>query len=556
MTDKLLRSRWLGVVPFSEAYMLQKALHMFAKDDYLLLMHHPHVFTLGTRGVMEHILVDPSSLGAEVHKTDRGGEVTYHGPGQLVGYPIFWLPPSAGIGRKYVYQLEELIIRTLADLGIYNSGRLPEHPGVWIDPTGVLPRKICSIGVKIHRPRVGGSHMVKTMHGFALNVSTDLSWFKKIVPCGVKGLSVTSLLQEGIDVSSSDVVDILLKNAIAVWSYSAVERQDVAWGKKQHSVLNKKTSTKPLDIPSKVSVERKPPWLRSKVVIGEEYLSLKRSIKGLRLPTVCEEAGCPNIYECWAAGNATFMINGDRCSRNCKFCLVDTRHPLPLDAEEPSRVARAVEAMGVSWVVITAPARDDLEDGGGVGFVRTIEELRSYSSYKGINIGIEVLVPDFKGRLQTVKHICDASPDVFNHNVETCARLQKTVRSNSSYARSLCVLSYAKESGLLTKSGIMIGLGESEEEILATMSDIRGVGVDIITIGQYLRPSVRHLRVERWWRPEEFEYFRQVGKEMGFMYVHSGPLVRSSYHAGEIGNSISARSVGKSLPVRNLQTAH
>ena len=248
------------------------------------------------------------------------------------------------------------------------------------------------------------------------------------------------------------------------------------------------------------------------------------------LPTVCESAGCPNLYECWGAGTATFMINGDRCTRNCGFCLVDTQKPLPPDIGEPERLAKAVKTMGLKYVVITAVARDDLADGGAGGFVESIREVRDTCP----GVGVEVLIPDFKGRPDLLDLVFQEKPDVLNHNIETILRLQREVRPQAGYARSLAVLARAKMAGLRTKSSIMVGLGETMDEVKEALADLAGVGTDIVTIGQYLRPSADHLPVSRWWLPEEFQELSQMAEELNITHIEAGPLVRSSYMAGNV----------------------
>jgi lipoic acid synthetase len=261
--------------------------------------------------------------------------------------------------------------------------------------------------------------------------------------------------------------------------------------------------------------------------MGDDFLALRRTMRDLDLVTVCEEAGCPNIFECWADGTATFMINGERCTRACGFCLVDTRHPLPVDPDEPERVASAVKRLGLRHAVVTAVARDDLTDGGAGGFVATMEAIRRRCP----QTAVEILVPDCKGAERSIAALIGAAPDIFNHNLETVARLQRAVRPSAGYARSLSVLARAKDGGLTVKSGLILGMGETEDEVVGALADLRGVGVDIVTIGQYLRPSAAHLPVARWWAPEEFDRLREIGEAMGFAHVQSSPLTRSSYHA-------------------------
>ncbi|MGC8465790.1 MAG: lipoyl synthase, partial [Acidimicrobiales bacterium] len=280
--------------------------------------------------------------------------------------------------------------------------------------------------------------------------------------------------------------------------------------------------------------DRKPEWMKRKVAMGEEYRSLKGLLRRFSLTTVCEEAGCPNIFECWADGTATFMINGERCTRACGFCLVDTSKPLPIDQDEARRVAEAVTEMGLRFAVITAVARDDLLDGGASGFVRTMEAIRSLDP----SVGIEVLIPDCKGDVDALESIFSARPDVLNHNIETPLRLQKAVRPSASYARSLSVLARAKGAGLVTKSGIIVGLGEEIDEVFETMADLRAVGVEILTVGQYLRPTSRHAPVMRYYQPEEFERIKDFGSSLGFRHVEAGPMARSSYHARQGSESV------------------
>jgi lipoic acid synthetase len=279
--------------------------------------------------------------------------------------------------------------------------------------------------------------------------------------------------------------------------------------------------------------ERKPEWLRSTFRTDPGYLRLKHTMRDLGLVTVCEEAGCPNIFECWSDGTATFMINGERCTRACGFCLVDTRHPLPLDASEPERVAAAVEQMGLGFAVITAVARDDLADGGASGFAETIAAIRRRTP----DVQVEVLIPDCKGDEASLDVIFDARPDVLNHNMETVPRLQRAVRPSAGYARSLAVLARAKQAGLTTKSGLIVGMGETDDEVLSTLADLRAIGIDIVTIGQYLRPTTHHLPVARWVEPAVFASYKQAGEAMGIPHVESSPLTRSSYHARQAAGS-------------------
>jgi lipoic acid synthetase len=549
-----LRIRWLGRVPYREAWALQRGMHASSPDDHLLLLEHPHVYTLGRRADMGHVLVPPADVGAELVRTDRGGDVTYHGPGQLVGYPIVSLPAKRGGDKHgmadtvaYVRSVEQLLIDALRDLGLPNVGRLREYPGVWVDPDGANPRKIAAIGVRLTRGR--------SMHGFALNVAPDMRYWGYIVPCGIPDKQVTSLAYEGIDVEMRSVVDVVAARAEALWGKGAgADRQDVVW---RHSPGDLSAfsrgegpgETVPVRLRGRLTqagvseglqiATRKPPWLRSTFRTAPGYLRLKHTMRDLGLVTVCEEAGCPNIFECWADGTATFMINGERCTRACGFCLVDTRHPEPLDATEPERVAEAVERMGLGFAVVTAVARDDLDDGGAGAFAETIRAIRRRTP----GVQVEVLVPDCKGDEASLAAIVEARPDVFNHNVETVPRLQRAVRPSAGYARSLAVLARAKEAGLVTKSGLIVGMGESDDEVEATLADLRAVGIDIVTIGQYLRPTTHHLPVARWVEPETFDRYRLVGQALGIPHVESSPLTRSSYHARQAAGAAAGGGV-------------
>ena len=276
---------------------------------------------------------------------------------------------------------------------------------------------------------------------------------------------------------------------------------------------------------------RKPSWLKVKAPGGPNYIVLKHMMRDLKLHTVCEEAHCPNIGECWEHKAATFMILGDVCTRNCAYCAVAHGTPGPLDAGEPRRLADAVAQMGLRHVVITSVDRDDLPNGGAEIFAACIAEIRMRLP----QTSIEVLIPDFKGNAIALQLVVDAKPDILNHNLETIARLYRIARPGGRYPRALELLARAKEMNpeLLTKSGIIAGLGEDWDELLGAMRDLRAVRVDILTIGQYLRPSDQHLPIARWYTPDEFAELKRYGMSLGFRHVESGPLVRSSYHAWE-----------------------
>ncbi|WP_347942414.1 lipoyl synthase [Peribacillus simplex] len=277
---------------------------------------------------------------------------------------------------------------------------------------------------------------------------------------------------------------------------------------------------------------RKPEWLKIKLNTNEQYTGLKKMMREKKLHTVCEEARCPNIHECWAVRKtATFMILGSVCTRACRFCAVQTGLPSELDWEEPERVAESVKQMNLKHVVITAVARDDLKDGGAKVFAETVKAVRRQNPF----CSIEVLPSDLNGEYDSLKTLMDTRPDILNHNIETVKRLSKKVRARATYERSLEFLRRAKQmnSTIPTKSSIMIGLGETKEEIMETMDDLRTNDVDIMTIGQYLQPTKRHLKVEKYWSPEEFEELKNIAMSKGFSHCEAGPLVRSSYHADE-----------------------
>lgn len=285
---------------------------------------------------------------------------------------------------------------------------------------------------------------------------------------------------------------------------------------------------------------RKPDWLKIKLNTNDSYTGLKKMMRENKLHTVCEEAKCPNIHECWAERKtATFMILGDVCTRACRFCAVKTGLPTELDLQEPERVAESVEAMGLKHVVITAVARDDLKDGGAKVFAETVRAIRRRSPF----CSIEVLPSDMMGKIENLKTLMDARPNILNHNIETVKRLTPRVRARATYERTLQFLQRAKEMhpDIPTKSSLMIGLGETKEEIIETMDDLRAHDVDILTIGQYLQPTKKHIKLVKYWSPEEFAELKEIAMQKGFSHCESGPMVRSSYHADEQVNAAQTR---------------
>ena len=588
MPDRVLRLRWLGSrVAYRDAHALQRGLWSAGPqaDDWLLLLEHPHVYTAGIRASAANMLVDPASVGAELLWVDRGGDITYHGPGQLVGYPVLSVPSGPGATPGYIHELEQVIIEVLDRVGLAGAGRLPGYPGVWVAPGGDRPRKICAIGARHSRQR--------TMHGFALNVAPDMSMFGHIVPCGIVGKEVTSLAGEGLEVSVAEVAEAVFSVVAERWGAGRrVERQDATGlgpaaagpaqggraeagiasagsglasagsglasagsgiaspGARVPEAARMSPGAQPVRLLSRLAAAgvdealplttRKPSWLRASASMGPAYRSLRKTVRDLGLVTVCEEAGCPNIFECWADGTATFMINGDRCTRACGFCEVNTAKPLALDPLEPERVAEAVSRLHLAHAVITCVARDDLPDGGASAFAATIRAIRQRCP----GTAIEVLVSDLKGDPASLETVFQERPDVFNHNVETVPRLQRAVRPSASYTRSLAVLARAAGAGLTTKSGVMVGLGETEAEVFGVFSDLQAIGVSIVTVGQYLRPTSEHLPVARWWAPEDFTRLSETGRALGIRQVVATPLTRSSYHARQAAEGAGGEGAG------------
>ena len=535
-----LRIRWLGRLDYGEAWDLQKAFWEGrvggrSGDDRLLLLEHPHVYTVGRNGDGSNLLAGPDrlvELGATVEFVDRGGDITYHGPGQLVGYPIFAVP-RLGDGFDmvgHVRRLEQVLLATLRRFGI-EAWIEDGFTGVWTDRG-----KLAAIGVRVARG--------VSMHGFALNVDPDLAYFGHIVPCGIVDRPVTSMAALLGPITLEEVVRALVDEVAPVFGHDTVETQLGAFSRGAHRTpydvdrmvadgvfSPERRHEVPLVIGKRLVGEpARPEWMRVKAdVTSEGYRDLKTLMRDLALNTVCEEAGCPNIYECWGQGTATLMLLGDRCTRACAFCNVATGRPGDVDLDEPRRAAEAVEKMGLQHAVLTAVNRDDLADGGAAIFAETIERIRDRLP----GCSVEVLIPDFKGDRVALATVMEARPDVLNHNTETVLRLQRDIRTAASYGRSLALLARAKwlDPGGTVKSGLIVGMGESEPEVLGALADMRAVGVDIVTIGQYLRPTTRHRPIDRYVDPDEFARYRAEGQRLGLAHVESGPLVRSSYHA-------------------------
>jgi lipoyl synthase len=486
-----------GLLPYAEAMKLQEALvcerMAGVSPDRLVVVEHPPVITMGRSGSPEDLREPEEALkrrGASLFRVDRGGMTTFHGPGQLVVYPIVKLKVKDL--HLYLEMLLDVVSALLCGYGLVpelKSGR----PGVW---TGSA--KIASVGIAV-RGWVA-------YHGIALNVNTDLQWFDAITPCGNPEEKITSMERElGRPQDLAEVKDRFGQIFCRVFGYS----------------MRQESSNLP---------DERPPWLVLPAPKSEAMEKMTDLLSHHRLGTVCQDANCPNIGECFGRGTATFMILGGACTRRCRFCAVGKTVPAPVDMEEPERVARAVEQLRLKHAVITSVTRDDLDDGGARHFVSTLERIRK----RWPTASVEVLVPDFGGSLPALHQVCEARPEVFGHNLETVARLYPLVRPGAVYERSLKVLEYASGRGLAVKSGLMLGLGETECELLETMGDLRRAGCSFLTLGQYLSPSEEHLPVARYVSPREFEQWAEIGRSQGFERVAAGPLVRSSYHAEEM----------------------
>jgi len=486
-----------GPLEYGEAFLRQKALVeervAGSVPDRLVLVEHPPVVTIGRSGGLEDLRVSEKALrqkGVAVFYVDRGGMATFHGPGQLVAYPIVKLNKKDL--HLYLQALLETVAAVLRTYGLNPTFR-EGKPGVWLGPA-----KVASIGIAVRR--------WVTYHGIALNVNTGQQWFNWIVPCGNPNEKITSMEQElGFPLDLAEVKGRLIEAFSRLFGYT------------QDPDVHQKPSKQPV-------------WLIRNAPSATAIHRMEGILRRWRLATVCQSARCPNLGECFARGTATFMILGPRCTRRCRFCAVDKGDPQELDPKEPERVAMAAQVLGLRYVVVTSVTRDDLSDGGAEQFSRTIEYIRRQCK----DARIEVLVPDFKGSLVALRKVLEASPDMFNHNIETVSRLYHRVRPRAHYRRSLGVLEVAARHGLRVKSGLMLGLGETEREVRETFTDLKRTGCNYLTIGQYLAPSKARLPVGRFVPPEEFERWAETAHSMGFKGVAAGPLVRSSYRADEM----------------------
>ena len=496
-----LQIQQLGITPYHNAYELQmellEKLHCEPHaNDFCLVLQHPPVFTLGRNGSPENVTVSKTFLAQkniEVIRVERGGEITYHGPGQLVCYPLINLRKRHLSIVAFVHALEQVMLNVTAHFGI-DAKRDAKNHGIWI-----ANRKLGSVGIAVR-------HGI-SFHGFALNVNPDLEPFSWINPCGMQEVSVSSMEQElQQPLHMEEVEDFIIEE------------------------INKTFSNT-----SKCSKKRrlgKPKWLKQRLPTGPAYEKTRRLIQKNELQTVCQQARCPNQFECFGKGTATFMLMGENCTRNCGFCAVGHQKPAPLDQDEPLRVALAVKDLDLRYAVLTSVSRDDITDGGAAHFVRTMEIIRRECP----KTRIEVLIPDFHGSKSALEFLCYHTPTVLNHNVETVSRLYRCVRPQAIYTRSLELLTRVKKlnSNIVTKSGLMLGLGETVEELTTAMADIRKTGCDLLTLGQYLQPTTKHLQVVRYVPPDEFKQIREIALGLGFAGVAAGPHVRSSFKAEEL----------------------
>ncbi len=515
----------LGTVEYEEACRLQeevaKARAAGTIGDVLLVVQHPPVITVGRGGGEEDILAPVPLLrqaGIRVLPTDRGGRATYHGPGQLVVYPILNLNLDLNLDPyTYVWRLEEVVIRVLSTYGL-PAGRLAEHPGVWVNHStgsGLRENKIAAVGLAM-RDGV-------TRHGLALNVTPKMAHFDLLIPCGITDHGVTSMERElGRPVDMAEVTEHFVQAFAEVFGCRVVREEPVA--------LAKFFTPFP---PSRGGWQERvqPSWLWRRVSTEAEaaVARMDRLLADLRLHTVCREACCPNIAECFGQGTATFMILGDTCTRGCRFCAINHGRPTPLDPDEPERVAEAAARLNLRHVVITSVTRDDLADGGANEFAAAVQAVRRRLP----EAAVEVLVPDFNGSCAALEAVLDARPDVLNHNLETVPRLYPQVRPQADYRRSLEVLAWAKSCApqIVTKSGLMLGLGERTAEVLRVLHDLRQARCDLLTLGQYLQPTDHQLPVARYVPPAEFAWYKDKAEALGFLGVAAGPLVRSSHRA-------------------------
>jgi len=489
-----------GLLKYGDAFQRQLELvdSRIAGDipDTLVLVEHPPVVTLGRSGGVEDLRISEDVLrtkGIDLFRVDRGGRATYHGPGQLVVYPIIRL--KSNDLHDYIQRLQRVVAAVIRTWGL-NPIMHSDQPGLWVGSD-----KIASVGIAVRK--------WVTYHGVALNVQSDEDAFRWIHPCGNTQTRITSLQQEINQPVGLDAVKTKFVKAFkTLFEYDA--------------------STEKI-----ATLNKHPQWLNRPAPDPEVIAQMEQRLAHLQVATVCQTAHCPNLGECFQKKTATFMILGTRCTRLCRFCAVDKSQPSGVDHQEPQRVAQAARQLGLHHIVMTSVTRDDLHDGGAQQFVRTIQAVRNHCP----GAALEVLIPDFRGSLAAIQKVCDTRPEILNHNIETVPRLYPAVRPGADYRRSLGLLEYAARQGLTIKSGLMLGLGEVRYEVEAVLSDLRRAGCCFVTLGQYLAPSRRHAPVVRYVPPREFKDWDTTARSMGFTGVAAGPLVRSSYRAAELFQS-------------------
>src|ERR1700730_5145639 len=507
-----LEVRQLGTIGYDEAWQMQRDLvdrRAAGGPAPLLLREHPSVYTAGRRTEPHERPVD----GTPVVDSDRGGKITWHGPGQLVGYPIIGLAEPIDV-VNYVRRLEESLIAVCTRLGL-SAGRVAGRSGVWLRPA-------CTQGGRDRRSRATRDHAARVRFELRLRHG------------GIRGDRALRHRRRGRDVA----VRRSEQSGEGRRRAGPVGRRGVRRSRRpprtnidSMTVAREDRKLLRLEVRNaQTPIERKPPWIKTRARMGPEYTELKTLVRREGLHTVCEEAGCPNIYECWEDREATFLIGGEQCTRRCDFCQIDTGKPAQLDRDEPRRVAESVQAMGLRYSTVTGVARDDLPDGGAWLYAETVRQIKSLNP----NTGVELLIPDFNGHPVQLQQVFDAHPEVLAHNVETVPRIFRSIRPAFGYQRSLDVLTAARDDGLVTKRNLILGMGETTDEVRDALRDLCDAGCDIVTITQYLRPSVRHHPVDRWVRPEEFVELADFATGLGFAGVLAGPLVRASYRAGRL----------------------
>lgn len=493
------------------------------EHDMVILTEHTPVFTLGKNGGLENLNCSASFLKSEniqIVPTTRGGNITFHGPGQIILYPIIDLFSMKIDIPSYVHMLEQVMILTCSEFNI-DSKRNSKNPGIWLKQNKKKDGKtenykIGSIGISLKQGI--------SFHGLALNIDLDLTPFSWINPCGFNDIKITSFKdilkksnEHNFQVNIKDVKKALLKNFESVFNLELKYKNQYLMP--EIDLLKKRRP--------------KPYWFKRNLPENKRFEKLRKILKKEKLNSVCEGANCPNKWECFCSGTATFLILGNQCTRNCRFCNIESGKILPPDPGEPLRVAKAVREMGIKYVVITSVTRDDLDDGGADHFAKTISMIRKLLKN---NIKIEVLIPDFKGDTNALKLVLDMKVDVINHNIETVPSLYKKARPEADYRQSLELLSKVGEldRSIPVKSGIMTGLGETFMELSQTITDLFNAGCTILTIGQYLKPSKKHLPVKKYYTPEEFALLEKFARKTGFKEVAAGPFVRSSYKAEKL----------------------